>query len=409
MQQESLNKQLKEIYAPQYSEDIPSAFLEDLEKRLDQQQAKKKSGVLWWSGGVLGLLLSVFSGWYFYSTTPENFRVKIPSKMGREKRKEIKNTNQIDFKTSSERSAKTEPTLELNPLTFHPNTKEVEPKNGLVSGVFDNDILLVSMDSPAPQISEFPTKSKAIESEEEDKEWEVTKNAEIQDSSITASPVQVENTTPTLIQKDKRIKNWKLETGFGMGLSTVFSSFTTQNEAIFQAVAVLPETYRTTRQKEERAISSIDFNLYQFIYWKKLVFGSGFSMFQMGEQIRYTEAEIFGENRYNYFSVPVYFGYQWNIKSFSLQPMLGAHFAWSRTEEGRYLSPNMNEVSIISNQSFTSLLSAQVRLSYHSASGFGVQLSPYFRQTLVSPIQGAFTQNHYRHLGIETGIFYQFK
>jgi hypothetical protein len=96
MQQESLNRKLQEIYSPQYSEDIPSAFLEDLEKKLDQQQAKRKSGLLWWSGGALGLLMTFFSVWYFYPKTSAGLNREVVAKTSGENGQEIKKNNKLN-------------------------------------------------------------------------------------------------------------------------------------------------------------------------------------------------------------------------------------------------------------------------------------------------------------------------
>ncbi|MEN9304228.1 MAG: hypothetical protein RL264_2657 [Bacteroidota bacterium] len=409
MQQESMNNRLRDLYSPDFSKEVPEVFLADLEEKLDQR-ARKKRVAIYWKSLVFVFIVSGISLTYFlsFSSRKEILSPTKPSVSKTKKQKPdavlLSSSPIIEKRTNSNK----------NPLISHRKSpfQFQASSSSLISNIgrkIEKDRSLAVSDSslPSKSITENELNNQGNIAElapivSTDTLVDFAKKAE-NDSTLSSEVLKV--TKPT---DEPKIKKWNFQTGFGFGMSYVNSSFKISDEQSIVNAGNGVNEYREKRQKEERAISSIDFNFYQFFQRKSLVFGTGFSMFQFGEQIRYEDAAIFGENRYSYFSLPVYLGFEKRWSKFSIMPFMGAHFSWSKVSYGRYLSPNFNEVTLMENIRFVPTISAQVQFSYMSESGFGVNCSPYVRRSIIPAVEGTFSKNSYLNIGMEIGVFYRF-
>jgi len=419
MQQEFMNDKLRDLFAPDFNEEIPAVFLEDLEKKLNQK-TKRRKGIGLWLGVFFVLFASGFAAWKL--STPKSNAAVVQSKVEPKKNSPQLQKAQI---SKSENLTKEEikPSTENLIQTTKTQTKNFLPDNFLslinnfqnksTSTFRESTIIQQDTNQNSPFDLRPSNESENLKTEELTAILTIEKLDSESDSLTTKldeKPEEKKVSNEVLNENSKVIvlKPWKFQTGVGFGLSYVNSSFDVHNSQVLLSAGTDPSLYREKREKEERSISSIDFSFYQLFKYKHFSFGSGFSMFQFGEQIRYEDAAIFGENRFTYLSIPLYLGYEKSRGKFAIQPLVGVHFSWAKRSLGRYLSPNLNEITLIENNGFSPVISAQIQLSYLSESGFGVGFSPVIRRNLSPIVDGAFSRNNYLNIGFETGVFYRF-
>jgi hypothetical protein len=455
-QDEQLNELFRNGFEPDFSEEIPSEFLSDINARLDQlekSRKKKRPVAIWWVSGIFSLI-GVFVFAYSFSpkgnvsqeiavnrktsTSPKTSNSTTKEKTSSEVGSIAQNTNLHDHNLKS--TTQNQPEIELNNIT---NTKtgkhkiqaanlgitndggenqEQQQDKVKLSRIFsdkketleESNILQTDSNNLLANTGSIQTDS-ATDSDTD----EIGKSIENVDSSYH---IVVKNDSTNVSSKPENfiLKNLSQENtdkklnyyfGFYSGVSGILHGVNSPSSSVTQTTTFSTDLYREKRKLEEKSITSWDMGAHFGIEHKHWTFTSGIDYFTWGERTNYSNVSYDAQfkNTYQFVNIPALVGYQIQKGSYGIQPNFGISMGLLAKEvSGYYLNIDNSSSSYQANISkITSTLHAGIEFSYISQSGVKVSLNPIFRKSLMSVIQSELVRNSYASIGLQLGIGYR--
>lgn len=468
--------------------DIPEAFLDDLNKRLDSEPKRRKYFLLWFL--IPFTLIGALSlGYFNYSDKP---KVDSPSKLiaKNEYKEEAKSPNQHAYQPneSSQSNRKSVDSLAQVKQTSTPkNTKQ--HTHSLTAKLKTNQ------KTPAEIYSGKQTKStKSVTKSSVGKKKVPSKGSKSKDTKLTNSgkeekpedktiPVSipnivnktVENTKPdqkelsekSVPEKDSTLaqntsdnsqladsshtepdeptskspmKNWKKEIQLFAGLGGNSVHDTPKNSE-----------YLAKIKENQQTILAPSFGVNANMSYKQFTFGLGANYIQTGEKfkmeikrgelkdstyseliqdsiwvqdstgnwiqiphdttiyhtVQYMDSSWVSEsfrNRYSWISIPLRFGYRFELGNYELIPRLGVVFNVGITQgTGRYPNISFNNTNRYKPVSFnvSYLIELEAR---RNIDRWFVFVNPYFRSMITPGVSGDVIRRRYSSWGIQFGV-----
>ena len=447
---EQVDELFRNGFNPDFSEEIPTDFLSDLNQRLDdleQNKRKKRTPVYWWIAGVfsmIGLLLFAYS----FNQSKNKHIISEKKKNSTETTakllaQQVKSTINREVITSESASL-----LVGNSQNKFITRKKFGQKNELINSNETNNTESYSqrnLGENNPSRIDFK-KEIFVKNEFENKqvntptfsllEVQKDKYEVLSDSTNLVSDtvssglnsadtnsrnftnetksdnIQISSLKPNV--KDSIKKPYGYSLLFYSGVSGVLHYVLTPNSSFgsFQTTSSLtPEDYRNKRKLEEKTITSWDMALRFSLQYKKLSISSGVDYFVWGERTDYSNVSYNAQhlNSYRYINIPVLFGYQIQKGSFGILPFAGISAGFLAKESiGYYLNIDNSTSAYQANiNKFTGALHAGCELAYFSQSGIKVSVNPIVRTSLTKVVQSDLARNRYSSLGLQLGIGYR--
>jgi len=453
-QDEQIDDLFKKGFQPDFSEEIPSEFLSDINARLDQLEKKKKRPMaIWWVTGIFSLFGVVLFA-YSLSTKGKvsqeiavNTKTSSLSKTSNSATKEktssdfgsiTQNTNLLQHNSKSTTQNQEERALQKITNSKNGNDKTQATDLGNVNDSAENQkqqsdpiessIIISERKETVEESNNLRTDSnneitKSIsiqtqDSSDSDTE-EIAKSIENVDSSnravvktdSTNVSSKLENSTLENLSLENKDRNLNYFLGFYSGVSSIFHQVLKPDPLLI--AVVMPYTsseYRDKRKLEESMLTSWDMGVRFGLQMNKWTLTSGIDYFTWGERTDYSNVSYDAQfkNNYQFVNIPILMGYQLRKGSYGIQPMCGISMGFLAKEvTGYYLNIENTESSYQANISkLTSTVHAVIEFSYFSQSGVKVSLSPIFRQCLGPIVQSGIVKNRYSSLGLQLGIGY---
>lgn len=125
------------------------------------------------------------------------------------------------------------------------------------------------------------------------------------------------------------------------------------------------------------------------------------------DSVTYSESmtsESSTKNQYNWVTIPLHFGYQFNIKNWSITPKAGVAFHFGvANEPGKYYNPVTSNLETTPTRKFTMSYSFQLEIR-KTFSHFHVFISPYYNGMFLPTHQAADFKRTYSSWGGQIGI-----
>lgn len=478
----------------QRSFEIPDAFLEDLNKRLDTSKStsKGKKPISFWC--FIGLIcMTALSLIIFFSLHSPSFPLSnsqatnytfSPSDAASNPEARLWNTQlsmttdkMAIFVTTTEKS---EPVS--SPFAINSKKQAIEKQNQSGSGIQkhfqpkrDKDeatgkskikSILVSVAKPGGQTPAAPadlsqTTGKSISDNTITmKPTEVIKDsgAEKPDTTIvsetkkdttlalnaadTASTPLISSNDPGDQKKSTASGNWRSEIQLSGGLGSNFIHDSHSDKAYLGKIT-----------KNQSSILAPSFGIQGNISYKKFTFGTGLSYAQTGEKysfetMKYTfKDSTYSEhiidtilafddslgiwvpvihdttlyytyqykqdstlertsfkNQYSWISIPIYFGYRFELGKYELIPRIGAQFNFGIAKNKGHF-PNADFTGMIAYQAVTFNVSYLIQLEARRNFGrWHMFINPYFKSMISPAISGDLIRRRYSSWGIQFGV-----
>lgn len=451
---EQVDELFRNGFNPDFSEEIPTDFLSDLNQRLDdleQSKRKKRTPVYWWVAGVfsmIGLMLFAYSfnqsqnkhliseektnsglsakKFFIQQTKSTKYQELMQSEkgsliVGNQQNKFItreKLTQKNEFVNSNETNnteSYSKGNLgENNPSRINLKT-EIFAKNEFENKQVNTPtfpLLEVQKDK-----NEIMTHSTNLVSETLSSGLNPTEDTNSRNFSNETKSVenQVYTINPTIKDSVKKVKtSIRYSLSFYSGVSWILHNVLIPNSSFgsFQTTSLItPEDYRNKRKLEEKTITSWDMAMRFSLQFKKLSISSGVDYFVWGERTDYSNVSYNAQhqNSYRYINIPVLVGYQIQKGSFGIQPFTGLSAGFLAQETmGFYLNIDNSTSAYQANiNKFTGSVHAGCELAYFSQSGIKVSINPIVRTALTKVVQSDLARNRYSSLGLQLGIGYR--
>ncbi|MEN9742814.1 MAG: hypothetical protein RLZZ65_619 [Bacteroidota bacterium] len=440
-QKNPLDKLFETVLLPQ-NEAPNSAFLQDLEARLDALEKKKRKPILaWWVWSVLGAVVIVagligYSNKSSFGASNASNRNSSPyqtaTKSSALKQTSAPTSAKLSSKSSNSSSQSASlsripiqdqsiisnaslkrkfpqvsaiTTITSLPLSSSTRVKNRDESLTRASTEVQSNIDLIALNSSLTSNAEKEIKNQ--------QPTENTKPAEITildatPSEISSAPIDLKvNKEIPLDQLHPKQGQAKHSVGLQFGVSGIFSSFEVP-ESTAALAGYDPHLYRNFRSVSERQTSSWDFNLrYQF-YLKNLVIQTGVQYLEWGEQYKYDVISVEGTNRYQYVQVPLALAYQIPLKKVVFQPSVGFAMGYGLKTSGAYIQPLLNQVELVSSQKWSKNGQLQLELIYSVSDHVNVSIAPIYRRTFGNLVDNGTIMNRYQSVGLLTGFSFKF-
>jgi hypothetical protein len=424
MKQDEMDDLLNKELSPDFNEQIPEYFLEDINSRLDQIEKKKKRRffVIWFFS--LTLIAGAMAMTYFFvdrnteKTSSEIEKLKLHSK--EEQVSRTINSKQNSFRNAVKKNTSIRDEEVLNPS----NLFKVESPTGSKSKE-------INKTKKIEDDSEFGVSIVKIESETDHEIIMNQPNQSFQNSELTVK-LETNSNDDTLKSEQKNmvksidtaviVKDSKLDLksdknkiddkkrfsiGLFTGVSGVFSSINFNEGYPSLANSTEFKTYRETRRQQERMTSSWDLAMRIQLIQRKMTFQSGIEYFEWGEQLVYDYNSISGINRYSYLYVPFNVGYLFEKEKFGINPFVGVSFGYGIRRDGIYLNPDLYSTSIVKSERFTSTFQTGAQFTF-GLEQFTVSIIPVYRMSLGPVVNQGILRNSYKSVGLQMGLSYRF-
>jgi hypothetical protein len=436
-QDEQVDDLFKKGFKPDFSEEIPSEFLSDINSRLDQLEKtrkKKRPMAIWWVTGIfslVGVVLFAYSQVTKGNVGQDTATTRISSsRTNSDSRKELN--------TPPEKSSIAKIANLQTPKSIAFNIIQSESKSNNKSNPANTKLFIHTSNSVNSndrsenqyqlfdQVESSIIASERKETLEEsnnlrtDSNNKIAKSIENVDSSsqvdvkIDSTNVssKLENSTLKNLSQENKDRNLNYFLGFYSGVSSIYHQVLKPDPMLI--TVVMPYTsseYRDKRKLEESMLTSWDMGVRFGLQMNKWTLSSGIEYFNWGERTDYSNVSYDAQfkNAYQFVNIPLLVGYQLRKGSYGIQPMSGISMGFLAKEvSGYYLSIGNTSSSYQANISkLTSTFHAGIEFSYFSQSGLKVSLSPIFRQSLGSIVQSEIVKNRYSSLGLQLGIGYR--
>lgn len=458
--QESLN---------QRSFDIPEAFLEDLNKRLDQGE-KKRRVFFWWFITLFcltGLSVIIFSSLQFPAFNLRDFEQRPPSNEFTQNRLYIPvnskpEENSLPFhlslhqpavfrtiptkaqtfagKAKKHTSEKTNPETLPVPVSIPVKDQNIKRKKPLTASI-PSTLFTTHAGSIQDTLNgSLPDSFATLSRKEID--FDTLRSGIISiDQTTGKEPFASSSQTDVLNQKSTPESVWRKEIQLFGGLG---ANFIHDSHADKAYVGKLTEN--------QSSILAPSFGIQGNLSYKKFTFGTGLSYSQTGEKfdsemtkyvykdstysehvidtilvfddslgiwvpeihdttLYYTyqykdstlERKSF-KNQYSWISIPLYFGYRFELGNYELIPRIGAQFNFGIAKnKGRF--PNGNFDGMIEYQAVRFNVSYLIQLEVRRNFGrWHIFINPYFKSMIDPAISGDLIRRRYSSWGIQFGV-----
>jgi hypothetical protein len=408
---DAFDQDVKRVLHENQMEDIPLDYLEDIERRLDLLEKKKKRRILAWffAGFVLAVGMTfVLLNESRLSKSAVNL-VSAHGSLGKNKHSKTKfegkkvHAFSCNFPTDGYIAMQGDMREKRSVAALNSVIKK-EMKNDAITSIpfastvnqvvekqTPTDLNISPYDQIPAVISDFDSTHSALSVQDSMRSEE----------SITALLIP-ERATKTDLPK------WTRTIGFFTGLSGVISSFHTDDPAWLAAVGSNEQKYREIRSTQERSTSSIDLSLRYRMAKNHLVLQTGFDFFEWGEQVQYDYSFAYdGVNRYSYLSIPMYVGYRQSFPSFEWGANFGCSVGHVLQQKGQYIQPDLVTLALEHARTWSYTGMAQFEFIY-ILDRYRFSIVPTYRMSIGNVVNSTFTKNRYYSLGLQMGIAFQF-
>lgn len=447
---EQVDELFRNGFNPNFSEEIPTDFLSDLNHRLDdleQNKRKKRTPVYWWIAGVfsmIGLLLFAYS----FNQSKNKHIISEKKKNSTETTAELlaqQAKSTINRKVNTSESASL---LVGNSQNKFITWKKLGQINELINSNETNNTELYSQrnlgENNPTRIdlkkeifakNEFENKQVntptfSLLEVQKDKHEILSDSTNLVSDTVSSGLNSAEDTNSRNFTNETKSDNNQISSlkpivkdsinkpfGYSLlfysGVSGVLHDILTPNSSFgsFQTTSLLtPEGYRNKRKLEEKTITSWDMALRFSLQYKKLTISCGVDYFIWGERTDYSNVSYNAQhkNSYRYINIPVLIGYQIQKGSYGIQPFAGLSVGFLAQESmGFYLNIDNSTSAYQANiNKFTATLHAGCELAYFSQSGIKVSVNPIVRTSLIKIVHSDLARNRYLSLGFQLGIGY---
>jgi hypothetical protein len=413
-QDEQIDNLFRKSIEPDFSEEIPENFIDDINQRLDRIQGEsKKKRVLffWWIIGGFSLMACLlFSFTWFNGDDTERKTGSISSKKAVIKNQLI---NDASYKLKQTKPKEMQDLIS-NVFIQNPKLKEPFLSKGFEMEIpqFEGSKQIDSVDltgklsfDEKEQLKD--TATNVIESSShlviQDKDTFI--NMDIRKcSAMDVNKVELLN--PERKNKNQLVSHY---VGFYCGISSVESIFKNLNSPVVSAFYT-QKNYLDKRKAEEMGITSWDVSLKYLLNYKGFTLSSGLDYFVWGEKTDYSNVNYSAQflNKYQYLSIPINLGYSLRIGKYGVNPFAGVSVGRIlRATNGYYLnSQSMSSAFQASISPYTSTLNGGIEFSYYSQSGIKVSLMPIARFSVGKVVNTEMVSTNYFSIGMNLGIGY---
>ena len=438
---EQVDELFRNGFNPDFSEEIPTDFLSDLNQRLDdleQSKRKKRTPVYWWVAGVFSLV-GVILFMYSFTQSQRN-QTNSTSKNNSEqpvnfnpssKQHLSQNSSTSSVKKSQKNSFEIEDLAPINPETSD-NQKQTNNTNGQlnlyenqdfinkpsVETLSQNEVQKTDISNASLEVVTFV--DSLITLEENIDTLTVINEISLQNSSNDSnSNSKTKDSIPNVLSTEKNdvikantIKKNKIQHSltFYSGVSSIFHQVLAPDSYVAMANSISPINYREKRKMEEKFITSWDMAIRYGILFRKFTFSTGIDYFVWGERTDYSNVsyESQYQNTYRYLNIPLLIGYQFQKGVYGINPSLGLSVGLlARQVSGFYLNSNYATNSYQADiNKVASTLHVGIEFAYFSQSGIKVSLCPTFRKSIRPVLKSELVKNSYSSLGLQLGIGY---
>lgn len=414
---DAFDEDVKRVLHENQLEDVPLDYLEDIERRLDLLEKKKKRRILAWF--FMGVVLAAGLTFFMANESGESkSAVTLVSGKGSFR----KNKNSITSPHSNRKfESKKLHTFSCNFPTdgytamqdkIKEKRSDATLKNGTNKEVKNYSTTSIPLASVLNQVMETQIAtdlnlSSYVQMPIVTGDFDSTHAAlSVQDSLIKEESITAllypERATKTDLSK------WTRSIGFFTGMSGVISSFHTDDPAWFAVVGSNMQKYREIRTTQERSISSVDLSLRYRMAKDHLVLQTGVDFFEWGEQVQYDYSFAYdGVNRYSYLSLPVYLGYRKSFSSFEWGANFGCSIGHVLKQKGQYIQPDLVTLALEQARTWSFTGMAQLEFIY-ILDRYRFSLVPTYRMSIGNVVNSTFTKNRYYSFGLQMGMAYQF-
>jgi hypothetical protein len=424
MKQDEMDDLLNKELSPDFNEQIPEYFLEDINSRLDQIEKKKKRRffVIWFFS--LTLIAGAMAMTYFFvdsnteKTSSEIEKLKLHSK--EEQVSRTINSKQNSFRNNAKENTSTGDKEVLNASNLFKvessicfksketnKTKKIEDDSELglsivkIESETDHEIVM-NQPNQSFQNSELTVK---LETNSNDDTLKSEQKNMVK--SIDTAVIVKDSKLDLKSDKNKIDDKKRFSIGLFTGVSGVFSAINFNEGYPSLANSTEFKTYRETRRQQERMTSSWDLAMRIQLIQRKMTFQSGIEYFEWGEQLVYDYNSISGINRYSYLNVPFNVGYLFEKEKFGINPFVGVSFGYGIRRDGIYLNPDLISTSIVKSERFTSTFQTGAQFTY-CLEQFTVSIIPVYRMSLGPVVNQGILRNSYKSVGLQMGLSYRF-
>jgi hypothetical protein len=439
---EQVDELFRNGFNPDFSEEIPTDFLADINQRLndlEQKKRKKRTPVYWWVAGVfsmIGLMLFAYSfrqsqNRYLISKENKNSGVTqnkfLTQPVELTKNKELIPTQKPSQITSNEgnvsiiqkiltqnnhfvNSNKSKITQQYSQANLGKSSiSRLDMKNEIITKTeFENnsvDPLTFQSNEALKAKYEIITDSNSFISKVED----TTINSKEKVNQVVEN--HISTIKPIIKDSVKKVKSTRgYSLSFYSGVSEIFHEILAPSPMAITVVFPWDE-YRDKRKLEEKSITSWDMAIRFGLPLKKFSISTGIEYFVWGERTDYSNVSYNAQhqNVYRYFNIPLLIGYQIQKGTFGIQPNAGISTGFLAQETSGYYLNATNSASSYqaSISKFSSTFHAGCELAYFSQSGIKVSINPIFRKSLTKVVQSDVVRNRYSSLGLQLGIGYR--
>jgi hypothetical protein len=424
MKQDEMDDLLNKELSPDFNEQIPEYFLEDINSRLDQLEKKKKRRffVIWFFS--LTLIAGAMAMTYFFvdsnteKTSSEIEKLKLHSK--EEQVSRTINSKQNSFRNNAKENTSTGDKEVLNASNLFKvesstcfksketnKTKKIEDDSELglsivkIESETDHEIVM-NQPNQSFQNSELTVK---LETNSNDDTLKSEQKNMVK--SIDTAVIVKDSKLDLKSDKNKIDDKKRFSIGLFTGVSGVFSAINFNEGYPSLANSTEFKTYRETRRQQERMTSSWDLAMRIQLIQRKMTIQSGIEYFEWGEQLVYDYNSISGINRYSYLNVPFNVGYLFEKEKFGINPFVGVSFGYGIRRDGIYLNPDLISTSIVKSERFTSTFQTGAQFNY-CLEQFTVSIIPVYRMSLGPVVNQGILRNSYKSVGLQMGLSYRF-
>jgi hypothetical protein len=424
MKQDEMDDLLKKEFSPDFNEQIPEHFLQDINARLDNHEKKKKRRLflIWFFS--LALIAGGITTVYFIQgreiektsslidEEKDSFKNEEVSKTISSNKKSFENRGKENPLINDESIAKTSKLAQLKSsqkvISFSTYEAEKSKKNSDLGISVMQDKTLTEKEIITNQSNLLFQNSDLTEKLESSSELDTLRADDKEINKTNDSVVTLKDSKVNLAPgKNENVKSKGFSIGLFTGVSGIFSTINFNEDYPTLGIVTDLKTYRDTRRQQERTTSSWDLALRIQLIQGKMTFQTGIEFFEWGEQLLYDYNSISGINRYSYLNLPLNVGYMFEKEKFGINPFAGFSVGYGIRREGIYLNPDLISTSIVQSERFMSSLQAGAQLSY-ALEQFTVSVIPVYRMSLGPVINQGIVRNSYKTVGLQMGLSYRF-
>jgi len=435
-QDNELDQQFRDASNRSIDEEIPSAFLLDLNSRLDALEPKRKKtfAIWWWSMGVFFFALFTWGIMEIFNTSTKGVTIATRSPKSIDVPKSLKNKKAI---SANKKFGNLTVVEKSNQLILKQDKKPLlldENKVNLPIKSIDSKLNLKLQTSKIQKIeiealetSLFSLNSKSKENQrtalDSTSGTNVKQISTIEPLAKISIPIQgvdsasvltafkdsinaVEKIEKIEIEKQKKKIKIQKEVGFFSGVSGILSSFEIPTEIENTVSLASVSQYREKREREEVSTTSWDLALRMKWIINGFTVQTGLDYFQWGEHIRYNYNSINGINRYSYLNIPLNLGYLKKWEKFGINPSAGLLMGYGFNRKGNYLQTDLISIVEVESAKYVANYQIACDLYFLSESKFKFSITPVFRSSFKEVVYTDLIRNRYKSIGLQLGISY---